>query len=251
MRIAYVLPGPLSRTSLGPSELTRREEILRQWAPRDVEITVREVEAGPASIESAYEEYLSLPQTAAVMTELEQDGFDAAILGCFGDPCLDALYEVTTRLIVVGPGAASFHLAAMLSDRFGIVTIDQGVVGPIRRQVANSGLSMKLAGIAVVDTPVLELAGNADATITRTAAAAARLVEQGAEAVVLGCMSMAFMDLGPLIQAQVGVPVVNPVQAGLVLAQGRARFGMRHSKLAYPTPRKLAAGTRLADLFLR
>jgi hypothetical protein len=34
-------------------------------------------------------------------------------------------------------------------------------------------------------------------------------------------------------------------------AEGRARFGLRHSKLAYPLPRKIAAGASLADLYVR
>ena len=44
------------------------------------------------------------------------------------------------------------------------------------------------------------------------------------------------------------MPVVNPVHAALAVAEGRARFRMRHSKTAYPVPRKVAAGSRLSSL---
>ncbi len=251
MRIAYVLPGPLSLGHpAGKQELVRRQEILQSWASPGTEVVVREVAEGPPSIESAYEEYLSLTQTAGLLLSLQDEGFDAAVIGCFGDPCLDALYEVTERLVVVGPGNASFHLAAMLGERFGVVTVDDGIVGPIRRQVAGSGLAERLAAVAVVQTPVLEMSGDVDDLVDRACAGAREVVAQGADTVVLGCMSMAFLDLGPRIEAEVGVPVVNPVQAGLLTAEGRARFGLRHSKRAYPLPRKVAAGAALRELYV-
>jgi allantoin racemase len=249
MRIVYAVPGPMSKTALGAKEVRRRQAILREWAPAGVEVTVRDVPSGPASIESAYEEYLSVEQTARLVVDLEADGVDAVILGCFGDPGLDALYELTERTVVVGPGEASAHVAAMLGQRFGVVTVADGVVNPIRHLVARAGLASSLAGVGVVDVPVLELGEDRDSSAQRAADAARTLVERhGADVIVLGCMSMAFLDLGVDIEAKVGVPVVNPVKAALALAHGRAHFGFRHSKLAYPTPRKLAAGTPLDGL---
>jgi hypothetical protein len=127
VKISYVIPGPMSQGPLGPAEVARRQDILRGWAAPDVEVTVRECPQGPASIESAYEEYLSVAGLAAVLTELEeQSQADAAIVGCFGDPGLDALYEVTSSLPVVGPGEASMHFACMLGRPFGIITVADG-----------------------------------------------------------------------------------------------------------------------------
>src|SRR3954453_6524128 len=189
MRLAYVLPGPLSLGHpAGKAELERRQDILQSWAAPGTVVVVREAAEGPPSIESAYEEYLSLAQTAGILRGLQDDGFDAAVIGCFGEPCLDALYGVTEGLVVAGPGDASFHLAAMLGERFGVVTVDDGIVGPIRRQVAGSGLAGRLAGVAVVKTPVLEMSGDVDELVARACAGARELVTQGADTVVLGCM---------------------------------------------------------------
>ena len=251
MRIVYLVPGPISKGPLGAAELSRREAILQRWAPAEVKITVQEVPAGPGSIECAYEEFLSLAPTARLVADLERQDVNAVILGCFGDPGMDALCELTSQLVIVGPGTASFHLAAMLGESFGIVTVADGVVRPLRQLVTSTGLASRLAGITVVDTSVLELGDDPEATTTRAAEAAIKLVERsGADTIVLGCMSMAFLDLGPVIQAKIGVPVVNPVQAALMLAYGRASFGVRHSKAAYPMPRKMRAGASLADLFV-
>ncbi|MCW2616925.1 MAG: Asp/Glu racemase, partial [Modestobacter sp.] len=72
MRIAYVLPGPLSlRHPGGDEELQRRQEILQGWAAPGTTVVVRQVTEGPPSIESAYEEYLSLAQTAGLLQQLQ------------------------------------------------------------------------------------------------------------------------------------------------------------------------------------
>lgn len=108
-----------------------------------------------------------------MLTELEeQQPTDAAIVGCFGDPGLDALYEVTSWLPVVGPGEASMHFACMLGRPFGIITVADGVVGPIERVAAHAGLDGRLAGVSVVDTPVLALGENPGETAARASTAA-------------------------------------------------------------------------------
>ena len=243
MRVIYVIPGPMSRTSLGPAEVERRGRQLRTWAAPGTSVDIRDVDRGPASIESAYEEYLSIPATAEAMLEAERDGYDAALLGCFGDPGVDALRELLTRTVIVAPGEAACHLAGMVGESFGIVTVTSSIVNPLRHLVVRAGLKDKLAGIAVVDTPVLELAVDAEATLARMAEAGRSLIEErDADSLVLGCMSMAFMDVTPELEARLGVPVVNPAKAALKLAEALVGAGLRHSKRAYPVPPKMAGG---------
>lgn len=244
MRVLYAVPGPMSRTPLGRQELDRRAKLLQEWALPGTETEVWDAERGPASIESAYEEYLSVPAAAELVVRAEREGFDATVLGCLGDPGLDALREVSVAMPVVGPGEASCHLATMVGERFGIVTIAQGVVNPLRHLVARAGLTERLAGIAVIDVPVLELADDRADTVARVAEASRELVaRQGADALVLGCMSMAFLDLAGEIGAAVGVPVVNPAKAALHVAETLVGCGLSHSKAAYPVPAKLASGS--------
>jgi allantoin racemase len=243
-RILYAIPGAISKTILGPDEVVRRAKILESWAAPDMDVVVRDVPSGPASIESAYEEYLSVAPTARLLRDAEAEGFDVAILGCFGDPGLDALREITTALPVVGPGEAAFHLASMLGEQFGIVTVTDGVVTPMRHLVARSGLSGKLAGIAVTGMPVLDMTGDRDSALDAVRSRGRLLVEEtGADVLVLGCMSMAFLDVTAELERDLGVPVVNPARAALHTAEMLARTGLRHSKPSYPVPAKLSAGT--------
>jgi allantoin racemase len=252
-RILYAIPGPMSKTQLGAAEVERREKILASWAAPDTEVVVRDVSVGPASIESAYEEYLSVAPTAALLRDAEGDGFDAAILGCFGDPGLDALREITTDLPVVGPGEAAFHLASMLGEQFGIVTVTDGVITPMRHLVARSGLSSRLAGIAVTGMPVLDMTEARDTAFTAVCERGRQLVhERDADVLVLGCMSMAFLDVTAELEGELGVPVVNPARAALHTAEMVARTGLRHSKRTFPIPSKLASGRvgRLEELLI-
>ena len=111
MKVVYVLPGPMSRTAEGKAEMERRLSVLRAYAAPDTQVDIVDVDEGPASIESLYEEYLSIPNTVEKMIEAEKAGYDAAILGCYGDPGLDAAREVTKEMVVVGPGEAGVMAA--------------------------------------------------------------------------------------------------------------------------------------------
>src|SRR5690625_2975555 len=99
VKIVYVVPGPMP-----VEEASRRENLLKQWAFSSTEVELWTVSQGPASIESMYEEYLSITETAKLMTKAENVGIDGAILGCAGDPGLDAYRELTKKMVVVGPG---------------------------------------------------------------------------------------------------------------------------------------------------
>ena len=252
-RVLYAIPGALSKTRLGAEEVVRRRKVLEGWSAPDVEVDVRDVPTGPASIESAYEEYLSVAPTAALLRDAEAEGFSAAILGCFGDPGLDAaLREVTTAMPVVGPGEAAFHVATMLGERFGIVTVTDGVVTPLRHLVERSGLIARLAGLAVTGLPVLDMNEDRGRAYAAVLERGRDLVDAGADVLVLGCMSMAFLDVTASLEAELNVPVVNPARAALHVAELLARTGLRHSKRTFPVPAKLAAGTvaRLEDLLI-
>jgi allantoin racemase len=63
--------------------------------------------------------------------------------------------------------------------------------------------------------------------------------EDGADVLILGCMSMAFHDVTQELQERVGVPVVNPVAASLAMAELVARQKLVHSKRYWPDPPKV------------
>jgi allantoin racemase len=249
-RIAYVIPGPIHRTALGAAEVTRREEKLASWADASTQVRVFPVDAGPASIESMYEEYLSIPPTATLVSRLEQEGYDAAIVGCFGDPGLDGLREISDML-VAGPAGLSIALATTLGHRFSIVTVTASIVPALRRLTWESGALDALASIRYIETSVLDVNQQPGAALERMVEQGRIAVEQdGADALVLGCMSMGFLDVAEQMSQELGVPVVNPSKAALKMTEATLSLGLAHSRRAYHRPPKLAAGTKLEDLWI-
>lgn len=249
MKIAYVIPGTMEE-----QEAKRREGLLRSWAAPDVVVDVRTVTEGPASIESMYEEFLSIPATAQEMFRLEQEGYDAAILGCAGDPGLDAMREITKKMLVVGPGQTSYQVAAMLGHRFSIITVTDSIIDGLYELAYKAGVSAKLASVLAVQVPVLELAANREATIDKLISAAHQAIERDrAQVLVLGCMSMGFLEVAEELQEKLGIPVINPSRVSLQIAEALVRSGLSHSKKAFMLPPKLASGkvNSLNELFVR
>ena len=237
MRIVYFLPGPLSRGPLGPEEVVRREAYLNAAAFPRTEVVVRETEDGPASVESSAEEYLSVPGILHAAPRLEAEGFDAMIIGCFGDPGLAPARELVD-IPVIGPGQAGALAAAQLGQRFAIITVVEEVVPAIRRQMRVYGLEGLVADIRAVDVPVLELRRRAEQVIGALELEAHAALSAGADTIVLGCMTMGFLDVARTLSERLGVPVINPVLAALKAAESFAATGVRPSPRAYPSPRK-------------
>ena len=146
MRLLYILPGSLSRTELGVREIERRRGILQRLAAPGTEVGITDVPDGPTSIESAYEEYLSVPGTLQRVQAAERDGYDAAIVGCFGDPGVDAARELV-EMCVVGPAEASMLFACTLGHSFSVITVLESVVAPLRHLAHRIGVAQKVASV--------------------------------------------------------------------------------------------------------
>ncbi len=241
MKILYLIPGWMSRTPAGHEEMARREAFLRRAARPETIVEVWDVEGGPSSIESMYEEYLSVPGALRRIEEAARGSFDGIILGCYGDPGVDAARELVS-IPVAGPGEASMLFAAALGHRFSIVTVLDSVVHPLRRLARDVGVDGKLASVRAVNIPVLDLARDPQTTFQRMLEAGrlARDVD-GADSLALGCMTMAFLNEDRKLADALGIPVVNPVHAALELIEAFVSMGIAHSKRAFPFPPKLRA----------
>ncbi|MDR7418049.1 MAG: aspartate/glutamate racemase family protein [Armatimonadota bacterium] len=244
MRGLYLIPGWMTRRDGGADELARRRAAVQRVAGQQWTMDAWEVVGGPVSIESAYEEYLSVPGAIERLVDAERAGFDGVVLGCFGDPGVEAMREMV-GIPVVGPGEASMLVAASLGHRFSIVTVLASVVPLLERLAWQVGVDRKLASVRAIDVPVLDLGHDPGDTLTR-------MIKEGeaardhdrADVIIMGCMTMAFQDRQSELAAALGIPVVNPVHAGVKMMQALCEMGLRHSRTAYPVPPKLAKAAR-------
>jgi allantoin racemase len=237
MRILYQLTSPMHKT-VGPHEVARRQKVLQAYAGAGTEVIAEPTAKGPAAIESAHDAGLVVPELIRLAPLAEQRGYDALIIGCYSDPGLDALREMLA-IPVIGPGAASLHLAAQLGTRISVLTPTGRGHGRVSARLRSLGIAALLASVRGIGLSVMDMAKQKPGALDKAAEAARLAVEEdGADVLVLGCMSMAFLpgiceDLGK----RAGVPVVNPVIAALKTAEALVAMKLSHSKAAWPPPK--------------
>ncbi|MEU8897306.1 aspartate/glutamate racemase family protein [Nocardia sp. NPDC048505] len=179
---------------------------------------------GPASIESHYDEALSVPGLLAAVAAGEQEGVDGYVIACFGDPGLDAARELA-RGPVVGIAEAALRTATQLGRGFSVVTTLGRTVGRTADLVRHYGLQRFCRGIHACELPVLALGTDPDARKIVTEACRAALAADDSDAIVLGCAGMA--DLCADIRAEIGAPVIDGVAAATLTVQSLLTMGLR------------------------
>lgn len=223
MRIAYV--GPQGRT-----------EILQGWASPGVTVETRSGNFRGA-IESMYDEYIYIPDMIETVINIEKEGFDAALLGCFGDPALDGVREVV-KIPCIGLAETSLHVVSTLGDTYGIITATADLTRTMRRLAEKYGAAAHLVGVGDIGCPIMEIRRNPEAQYPALVAAGRAMVEEkGADALVLGCGSMSFY--ADRLGQDLGVPCINPLRTGLKMAELLVGSGLTHSKRSHPYPSSL------------
>lgn len=191
---------------------------------------------GPESIESHYDEALSVPGLLDEVAAGEMSGVDGYVVACFGDPGLDAARELA-RGPVVGIAEAAMRTAAYLGRGFTVVTTLSRTRGRAWELAERYGMRGLCLGVHACDIPVLDL--DAGALDLVTTACARAVEEDGADAVVLGCAGMT--EWAAPIAAAVGVPVVDGVQSAVLTVQALVEMGLQTGKrdeFAAPRPKR-------------
>lgn len=204
-----------------------------------IAVTHREIDAGPASIESEFEAALCAPATIARIIEAEREGVDAVVIDCMDDPAMRPGREAV-RIPVIGPCQTAMHIAAMLGHKFSVVTVLRRLRPQFENTAALCGLSTKLASVRWVDIAVLELEQDLEHTRQRLVEEATQAVEhEGAEAIIFGCtglMGCAAAVRAGLLARGIDVPVIDPIPTAVSIAAALARVGLSQSKVTYPPP---------------
>jgi allantoin racemase len=164
--------------------------------------------------------YLSLigPALLKRVKQAELEGYDAAIIGCFCDPALDAAKEICDKMVVVGVMEAAVNIASFLAPRFSIIAALQKSVQDFRDNMHKYGLNGRLASFRCLDLSAGDLMADPNATEKLMRREIRKAIEEdGAEAILLGCTLQLghFQELG----REFGVPVIDAVLAGLRTAE--------------------------------
>jgi allantoin racemase len=206
----------------------------RQVAAAGTEVVAATSTMGPASIEGFYDEAFAVPGLLAEIARGEREGAQAAIVACFDDTGLDAA-RAMAGIPIIGICEAALAMAAFLAQRFSVVTTMERSRVPIEHLVHRYGMAAR-ARVRAADIPVLSLEDPSSGAVKKLRAEIEHaLVEDRAEAIVLGCAGMA--DLARELQADYGVPVIDGVSAAVKQAEGLIALGLSTSKRgAYAAP---------------
>lgn len=189
---------------------------------------------GPVSIEGYYDEAFAVPGLLMEIARGEKTGAEAAIIACFDDTGLDAARALAT-IPVIGICEAAVSATAFIAQRFTIVTTMERSRLPLEHLVHRYGMGSRCK-VRAADIPVLSLedpGSNARERLVREIERA--LLEDRAEAIVLGCAGMA--DLTAELRAEFGVPVIDGVAAAVKQAEGLVAMGLSTAKTgAYASP---------------
>ena len=196
------------------------------------EIMAMNPASGPVSIEGYYDEALSVPGLLHLIQTAP--GFDAVIIACFDDTGLDAARCLTDRP-VIGIGEAAYHFAAMLANKFSVVTTLARSVPALEHNLHKYGLAARCARVRSSEVAVLELEHPGSDACNRISAEIGRAIEEDrAEAIVLGCAGMA--DLADRLADEHGLPVLDGVTCAVRLAEAMVGLGLRTSRLGGYAP---------------
>ncbi|MFM1816329.1 MAG: hypothetical protein RLZ98_3024 [Pseudomonadota bacterium] len=219
-----------------PSEEGRlREAVAKGCGSAEVEVGIVNVPTSPYNGLGPAEIQLVAPYFHAAFLEAERQGYDAVVpLGM-----LDLGVDGGRSLVdipVIGPCESTFHIAAQLGDRFGIVCYHERTIPRQITMTRMYGMDAWIAGRRAVGFHLREMADNKDAMRTKLVAACKALAEEdGADVLIMHGITLCPVHVDPhWLEDQVGLPVVEGIGAPIRMAALLAGLGLKHSRKRWP-----------------
>ena len=205
----------------------------------DLNISHSQIEIGPASIETEFDEAMCQPDTILKIIDAENEGCDAAVIDCMGDPGLKGARECVS-IPVVGPCETAMHYASMLGHKFTVVTVLERLIPQFENQSLLYGVPSKLASVKAVDIPVLELENDLNETVNQLKIKSVEAIkENNADVIIFGCTGLfgcAEALQNKLKEDGYNVPVIDPIPLAVNSAYVLAKLKLSQSKKCYPYP---------------
>lgn len=183
------------------------------------EIVCETLAEGPIGIETElHVASVAEPLRRVVAARADVDAF---VIACYSDPGLHVCREATAKP-VFGIQSCGIALALTLGERFGVLALKTASIKRHLRYLRQMGVLERLAGERPLNFTVAESA-EGEHTLDRLTEVGTALRDiDGADVLLLGCAGMA-RHRAPL-EARLGIPVVDPVQAGVAMAVAAVRM---------------------------
>lgn len=200
------------------------DEIIREtlvpYASADSRVDVVHLEGVPANIDYYWPKHLMEAGVFELVMGLEDEGYDAVVVGCCYDPGVRVARELVD-IPVVGPLEAAMNMASYFGHDFTVVTDHRKAVPYLEDLVRLYG-GENCRGVRCIDWWVTEMVKD-PASVARDAAAECvrALGEDRAEVAILGCTI-----IGGCLEKQImttgeyrDLPILNPNLLALKTAE--------------------------------
>lgn len=179
----------------------------------DVEVESRAIENQPNGIHDDETEKLATPKVIELAKKHFPDK-DAIIISCAGDPGLEELRK-ELDVPIIGAGESAALISQIYGNKVGIVGITKDIPKSYK----------KLLGDNIIGEPLIKGVDNTldllkDDGKDKVLKHCLGLREQGAEVLVFACTGLSTIKIAPLIENEIGLPVVDCVYAEGVLSYG-------------------------------
>ena len=165
----------------------------------------------------------------------EENGFDAVVLGCLDEPGVTEAKEVI-GIPVVGEAESSMHYASLVGRKFSFVGGSPESKGILIDLAKKYGFFEKLASVRKINVTPLDFASNKIGLVDKMIIEGKKAIEyDGADSII----GYGDIDCINFLRSELGVPVISPVQASVIMAESLVRLSMSHSKKAYPIPNNI------------
>lgn len=225
---------------IAPSALPKQEVEARESYLRSVCSPGTEVKVVPTEVSSAAEDAVTVTlAVSGILKRVEQAGkeeYDAIMIHCFVDAALVAA-KTLANIPVVGGGEPNYHVASLLANRFGLVTLTKKFVPIMAREAKVYGVSDRIVSIKSFDIPNLEFQQRKDELEARFIGLAKEQIEQGAELIIPACLAtLPALGAGSAnrLSQKLGVTVLDSNATALRVAEMLVNLKVSQSKLAFP-----------------
>ncbi|MGI6225988.1 MAG: aspartate/glutamate racemase family protein [Peptococcales bacterium] len=193
-------------TTSEESILYTHERIIKKIVPFTQFVT-RAIADQPQGIYDQATEEIAIPKIVKLAKEMALDGCQGLVISCCADPALDLVREDVT-VPVVGAGQAACLMAQAVGKRIGVISITETVPQSIKEQ-----LGKNLVEYAKVEEVYNTLDLMAPKGKEKVIGTAKKIVQRGADCILLGCTGMATMGIATEIEKELAVPVIDPIVA--------------------------------------
>ena len=234
MRLRIINPD----SGIDEAGLRFRCERLKPFVRPDTELSMVCPRKNNLCIDSQLDVALDSPEVVELALVAQAEGVDAVCLYCFSDPGFDACREAL-RIPVIGGAQSSVLLAAQLANSFSVLTTSARRASQKKVFVRGLGADpTRLASVRGVEIPPGTKMERAEMARILERGVRACVEQDGADAVILGCLS--FATMGRELTAQCGVPVIDPATVMITTAEAIVAQGLSHSKASWPEPPAVA-----------